>query len=67
MLLLSAPGSREERTERNSKFHALNQAIVQLVSDSLWFVLRPSVYPLIQPCFVIPNAVDSAYVAHLFM
>lgn len=32
MLLLSAPGSREERTERNSKFHALNQAIVQLVS-----------------------------------
>ena len=31
MLLVSAPGSREERTERNSRFHALNQAIVQLV------------------------------------
>ncbi len=32
MLLVSAPGSREERTERNSRFHTLNQAIVQLVS-----------------------------------
>lgn len=32
MLLVSAPGSREERTERDSKFHSLNQAIVQLVS-----------------------------------
>lgn len=31
MLLVSAPGSREEKTERNSRFHALNQAIVQLV------------------------------------
>lgn len=31
MLLISAPGSRDETTERNSKFHALNQAIVQLV------------------------------------
>ncbi|OSC99154.1 hypothetical protein PYCCODRAFT_1427341 [Trametes coccinea BRFM310] len=33
MLLVSAPGSREEQTERNSKFHALNQAIVQLIED----------------------------------
>ena len=33
MLLISAPGSRQEKTERNSKFHALNQAIVQLVSS----------------------------------
>ncbi|KAI0650001.1 GPN-loop GTPase [Trametes meyenii] len=33
MLLLSAPGSREEKTERNSKFHALNEAIVQLIED----------------------------------
>nr|VWO96906.1 GPN-loop GTPase 3 [Ganoderma boninense] len=33
MLLVSAPGSREELTERNSKFHALNQAIVQLIED----------------------------------
>lgn len=36
MLLVSAPGSREERTERNSRFHALNQAIVQLVC--YWFL-----------------------------
>lgn len=34
MLLVSAPGSREEKTERHSRFHALNQAIVQLVSHS---------------------------------
>ncbi|KAH9844068.1 GPN-loop GTPase [Rhodofomes roseus] len=33
MLLVSAPGSREEKTERNSRFHALNQAIVQLIED----------------------------------
>ena len=33
MLLVSAPGSREEQTERHSRFHALNQAIVQLVSQ----------------------------------
>ncbi|EMD41067.1 hypothetical protein CERSUDRAFT_149714 [Gelatoporia subvermispora B] len=33
LLLVSAPGSREERTERNSKFHALNRAIVQLIED----------------------------------
>lgn len=31
LLLVSAPGSNDERTERNSRFHALNQAIVQLV------------------------------------
>ena len=31
LLLVSAPGSREENKERHSKFHALNQAIVQLV------------------------------------
>ena len=31
MLLISAPGSRQEKTERNSRFHALNHAIVQLV------------------------------------
>lgn len=47
LLLVSAPGSREERTERNSKFHALNRAIVQLVRNpspspcmSLTFPLR---------------------------
>ncbi|KAI0751336.1 GPN-loop GTPase [Daedaleopsis nitida] len=34
MLLVSAPGSREERTERNSRFHTLNQAIVQLIEDN---------------------------------
>jgi len=33
LLLVSAPGSREEKTERNSKFHALNRAIVQLIED----------------------------------
>ncbi|KIP12806.1 hypothetical protein PHLGIDRAFT_27182 [Phlebiopsis gigantea 11061_1 CR5-6] len=33
LLLVSAPGSREEKTERNSKFHSLNQAIVQLIED----------------------------------
>ncbi|EIW61728.1 uncharacterized protein TRAVEDRAFT_163219 [Trametes versicolor FP-101664 SS1] len=33
MLLISAPGSRDERTERDSKFHSLNQAIVQLIED----------------------------------
>ncbi len=59
MLLVSAPSSREERTERNSKYHALNQAIVQLVSHSLWFVPRSLVSPLIQPCFVIPDVVDT--------
>lgn len=32
LLLASAPGSREEKSEQNSKFHALNRAIVQLVS-----------------------------------
>lgn len=32
MLLVSAPGSREERSERHSRFHSLNRAIVQLVS-----------------------------------
>ena len=32
LLLVSAPGSRDEKIERNSKFHSLNQAIVQLVS-----------------------------------
>lgn len=31
LLLASAPSSREEKTERNSKFHSLNRAIVQLV------------------------------------
>ena len=35
MLLVSAPGSREEKTERNSKFHSLNRAIVQLVRTHL--------------------------------
>ncbi|RDX53117.1 hypothetical protein K466DRAFT_577623 [Polyporus arcularius HHB13444] len=34
MLLVSAPGSREERTERNSRFHTLNQAIVQLIEEN---------------------------------
>lgn len=33
LLLASAPGSREEKTERHSKFHALNRAIVQLIED----------------------------------
>ncbi|GJE84677.1 ATP/GTP-binding protein [Phanerochaete sordida] len=33
MLLVSAPGSREEKTERHSKFHDLNRAIVQLIED----------------------------------
>ncbi|CAL1702214.1 unnamed protein product [Somion occarium] len=33
LLLVSAPGSRDEKTERNSKFHALNRAIVQLIED----------------------------------
>ncbi|KAH9951761.1 GPN-loop GTPase [Amylocystis lapponica] len=33
LLLVSAPGSREERTERHSRFHALNRAIVQLIED----------------------------------
>ena len=35
MLLVSAPGSREEKTERHSKFHDLNRAIVQLVRPML--------------------------------
>ncbi|RPD61946.1 hypothetical protein L226DRAFT_74449 [Lentinus tigrinus ALCF2SS1-7] len=34
MLLVSAPGSREERTERDSRFHTLNQAIVQLIEEN---------------------------------
>lgn len=59
MLLVSAPGSREERTERNSRFHALNQAIVQLVSHTLWFMLRPPFCPLIQLSFVIPDAMGT--------
>ncbi|KAH8106196.1 GPN-loop GTPase [Cristinia sonorae] len=33
LLLVSAPGSHDEKTERNSKFHALNRAIVQLIED----------------------------------
>ncbi|PSR73611.1 hypothetical protein PHLCEN_2v10530 [Hermanssonia centrifuga] len=33
LLLISAPGSYEEKTERNSKFHSLNRAIVQLIED----------------------------------
>ncbi|THH33782.1 hypothetical protein EUX98_g423 [Antrodiella citrinella] len=33
LLLASAPGSRDEKTERHSKFHALNRAIVQLIED----------------------------------
>ncbi|OBZ76534.1 GPN-loop GTPase 3 [Grifola frondosa] len=33
LLLVSAPGSHEAQTERNSRFHALNQAIVQLIED----------------------------------
>ncbi|KAJ3490311.1 hypothetical protein NLI96_g1554 [Meripilus lineatus] len=33
LLLVSAPGSREESKDRHSKFHALNRAIVQLIED----------------------------------
>lgn len=33
LLLVAAPGSRQEKTERNSKFHSLNRAIVQLIED----------------------------------
>ncbi|TCD71295.1 ATP binding protein [Steccherinum ochraceum] len=33
LLLVSAPGSRDETTELHSRFHALNRAIVQLIED----------------------------------
>ena len=36
LLLVAAPGSRQEKTERNSKFHSLNRAIVQLVRTPSW-------------------------------